>query len=65
LKQEKKLRKKALRYNEEDYEIYEPLWDGLDLKETGAQFNYFNFIMRRAALVYLALYWRNYAWFQM
>ena len=62
-KAENRLRFKAARYNEEDYAAYEPLYDGLDLKQTGAQFHYFNFIMRRSILVFLALFWRKTPWF--
>ena len=62
-KAEKKLRAKAAEHNEEEYAMYEPLYDGLDLKSSGAQFHYFNFIMRRSILVFLALYWRKRPWF--
>lgn len=36
------------------------MFEGLDLKKPGAQFHYFNWVMRRVCLVFLALWWRDY-----
>lgn len=40
------------------------MFDGLDLRKPGSQFHHFNFVMRRVFLVMLALFWRDYPWFQ-
>jgi len=64
-KEEDKLREKAGKIDEEEFEAFEPLFDGLDLKQPMAQFHHFNFAARRAALVFIALYYRDHAWFQM
>jgi len=58
--EEQILRLKAADVNEEDFEWYEPMFDGLDLRKPGAQFHHFNFVMRRVLLCTLALFWRDY-----
>jgi len=63
--EEARLRLKAANVNEEDYEWYEPMFDGLDLRKSGAQFHHFNFVMRRVLLCTLALFWRDYPTLQM
>jgi len=59
------LRERAGKVDEEAHEKFEPLYDGLDLKQPMAQFHHFNFAARRAALVFIALFFRDHAWFQM
>ena len=55
----------AAKVDEEEFEWYEPLYEGLDLKKDGAQYHNFIFIMRRTALVFLALFCRDWPWIQM
>lgn len=59
------MRERAGKVDEEAHEKFEPLYDGLDLKQPMAQFHHFNFAARRAALVFIALFFRDHAWFQM